>query len=164
MTGWNFDSGSEGWTVTNFSYDGAAHCLMAVAGDGVTLGSMTVDTSIDGLSIPYVEGSPISFKVRFVGYGDDTPMINNFVLEVTRDGLISYLANYIPFTFLNSTDDSGWLTITDSIGADGTISKIRLAAGVLSGQNRYTIYFDSVSIGASVLTHSAGGIPGLVLL
>lgn len=161
MANYTFSINEQGWDTSSFSWtntDGSPGlgCLVAGDPDGVT----NVGTSL-AVSTAVSSGDPISFRVRILANSGD---LGTVYCTLSADS--SVLAELVSITALPF--DSGWLTVSGTMTTTETVDTFSFAAAAADGII-FIVYLDSIYIaeappGAEGYRHSAGGIPGAVLV
>lgn len=164
MTQYTFDATAEGWDTADMAWNGvdgspSAGCMRKTSGTPFK----TAETQLGSLSIPVTAGAPLSFRVRIKGTVDQTVTGAAFVAQ--GGGL---LGSALSGNIIITGGDTGWMTVSGTLDSDGTVDTLIMRVGSVDDEPAGITFaaFDTASIDEAPtgLTHSAGGIPGSVLL
>ena len=145
MANYTFDTTAEGWTTTDFAWNGAngnpnLGCLFA---DGSVTPFDYVLSDKTGVSISVGEGDNISFRVRLTG-GLDFSM--SVALVAFGGETQSAFMTIAPEDFIDG--DTGWLFVSNTFSSADTITSLSIRVGNPDLADTLTgAYVDSFYIG-----------------
>ncbi len=171
MPSWGFNADAQSWTGFDTWIDtdgvGGLGCLFA---DVVTNPPFTSPA----LSVPVVLNDPFSAWVKVVAYSGNT---EGGTVNVSIKAIGDLVASSTPVVLTipaqnPQTYNSGWFKVSGVFPGTDTITELQVIVQTLDEANTFDAYVDAVYLAQTdplgslnyTLKHSAGGVPGGVLI
>lgn len=160
MSFWTFLTDEDGWTLSgNAAWDGAnGH------GPGCISGVTAMSASI-AFSLTPGAGAPWSYWLRIVA--EEGADLGEVPYQIIASGAGGF-SNGTTLEITEAPYDSGWFKVQGTCENEGEITGIQIGVddNNLSGITAYfdSVYFGEAEPGGYELTHSAGGMPGAVMV